>query len=109
MNVVYISSPYSCGNPVANVSVQIHAMHRIMDMKAAPIAPLLTHFADLYRPRPYDDWLHVDLAIIPKMDVVLRLPGISPGADREVAEAMRCGVPVCYSFEMLANWLKDNP
>lgn len=109
MKIVYIASPYATGNMTANVAVQIHALHRVIDMGASPVAPLLTHFADIVRPRPYDDWMKSDLALVAKSDVILRLPGISPGADKEESEALRLGIPVCYSFEMLENWLKDNP
>jgi hypothetical protein len=32
-------------------------------------------------------------------DAVLRLPGTSPGADREVALALSLGIPVYYDIE----------
>jgi hypothetical protein len=43
----------------------------------------------------------MDLALIPKMDVVLRLPGESLGADGEVDKARECNVPVVFGWEEL--------
>lgn len=45
----------------------------------------------------YQDFLDCDLEIVRRCDAVLRLPGESPGADKEVAEANKHGVHVFYS------------
>lgn len=47
----------------------------------------------------HDEWLAVDLAWVAAADAVLRLPGESVGADREVAEAERLGIPVFHSID----------
>jgi len=52
----------------------------------------------------HDDWLGVDLAWVAVADAVLRLPGESIGADREVAEARRLGIPVFDSVEAVVAW-----
>lgn len=44
------------------------------------------------------DWLAVDLAWVAVSDAVLRLPGESTGADIEMAEALRLGIPVFTSI-----------
>jgi hypothetical protein len=99
--IVYIASPYSLGDPEENVRVQIDAAHRLMDLGHTPIAPLLSHFLHLHRPRPYEDWLRSDLEIIPRCDMLLRLPGESPGADRETDLAMTLSIPVIYGWDKL--------
>ena len=105
MKIIYISSPYTKGDVADNTAVQMNAAHTIMDLGQCPVAPLLSHFLHIHRARPYQDWLAIDLAIIPKMDAVLRLPGESSGADQEVMVAEALGIPVCYGWEELDNWL----
>ena len=105
MKVIYIASPYTKGDVAANVAVQIDAAHRILDMGHCPVAPLLSHYLHIYRQRPYEDWMQMDLALIPKMDVVLRLPGESAGADGEVDKARECDIAVAYGWEELKDYL----
>ena len=101
MKVIYIASPYTKDDVAANVAVQVDAAHRILDMGHCPVAPLLSHYLYIHRQRPYGDWLQMDLALIPKMDSVLRLPGESAGADTEVDTAREHGVSVVYGWEEL--------
>jgi hypothetical protein len=56
--------------------------------------PHLSHFRHLHNARPYEHWMRLDLAWLARCDVLVRLPGESPGADREVVEANRLGIPV---------------
>lgn len=99
--LVYIASPYTHGDVAANVAVQIAAAHRILDLGAVPITPLLSHFLHLYRQRPYEDWLQMDLELLRTATFVLRLPGFSPGADTETARATELGIPVCHTWHQL--------
>ena len=101
MKIIYIASPYTLGDVAANVAVQIEAAHKIMDAGHCPVAPLLSHYLHINRQRPYHEWVEMDLALIPRMDVVLRLPGKSIGADGEVALAEKHGVPVAHGWENL--------
>lgn len=41
-------------------------------------------------------WLEFDFSAITRCDALLRLPGKSDGADREVAVALAAGIPVFY-------------
>jgi len=72
-----------------------------MDLGYCPILPLLTHFQYIHKPRCYEDWMQVDEELVSRSDVLLRLPGESPGADREIARAKSLGIPVVYSVEEL--------
>ena len=107
MKVIYIASAYTVGDVAANVAVQMEAAHRIMDMEHCPIAPLLSHFLHLYQQRPYQDWINVDLELIKRCDIVLRLPGVSSGADGEVQLALQCNIPVCYGWSKLEALLDE--
>lgn len=107
MKVVYIASPYSSGDVAANVHVQLEAAHKILDMGHCPVAPLLSHYLHIHRQRPWEDWIGMDLAIIPKMDVILRLPGKSIGADHEVELAQKLNIPVCFGWKELEMFFNE--
>lgn len=94
---IYVSGPYS-SDPVAGTRTAMQATAALMDMGHAPLCPHWTLFQDLAYPRPYEDWLRIDLAWVEVADAVLRLPGQSSGADREVARAEHIGIPVYYSI-----------
>lgn len=97
--VIYIASPYTLGDVAANVSVQKEAAHKILDFGHCPIAPLLSHYLHIHRQRPYEDWLKMDLVLLRKSDVLLRLPGESKGADVEVALARELNIPVFLGWD----------
>ena len=103
MVVVYISSPYTIGDVAMNVRRQLEMSDRLMTLGYCPVAPLLTHFQHLCFPRPYEDWMRVDLEMISRCDALLRMEGESVGADREAAHALSIGIPVVYSVESLTN------
>lgn len=102
--VIYIASPYTKGDVAVNVRRQIDTVHELMNYSwALPFAPLYSHFQHMVHPRPYQDWIDIDLKWIHKCDCVLRLDGESPGADGEVELAKSLGLPVFSSVEMLVN------
>ena len=109
MKIIYIASPYSIGDIAANVARQMEVAHLIMDAGHCPIVPLMSHYLHIYRRRPYQEWLNCDLALIPKVDLVVRLPGESKGADQEVALAESLNIPVVFGLVELLNDLNDSP
>jgi len=56
--------------------------------------------------RPYEFWLELDNQFIPCCEAVLRLPGESNGADKEVALAKKLGIPVFESIAALDEHFK---
>jgi hypothetical protein len=98
---VYIASPYTKGDVAINVKVQIDAVDTLMTLGYAPFAPLYSHFQHMAHPRPYGDWISMDLEWVPACDVILRLPGDSSGADGEVEFGRKNGIPTVYSIEDL--------
>lgn len=95
--LVYISSPYTVGNKRDNVNRQLRVANRLWDQGYTPIPPLLSHFWDIIYPKPWEKWIAYDLKILASCDCVLRLEGKSEGADLEVEEAKRLGIPVLFS------------
>lgn len=95
---IYIAGPYTAGDPCVNTHTAIEAGNALLDAGFAPMVPHLSHFWHTMTPRDYEDWMRIDLAWVAAADAVLRLPGHSPGADREEACAIAHGVPVFHSL-----------
>jgi hypothetical protein len=102
---VYIASPYTKGDVAVNVRTSLAAADAIAGAGFVVFAPLLTHFWHMMHPRPWDFWVKQDLAWIERCDAVVRLPGESVGADKEVARAGELGLPVFFGLRsfMYAN------
>jgi len=101
---VYIASPYTKGDVAVNVKVQLDMADRLMDLGFIPFTPLYSHFQHMAHPRPYQDWIELDLEWIPVCDVILRLDGESSGADNEVQHALKYGIDVCFNLDDLIKW-----
>lgn len=98
---VYIASPYTLGDVAVNVKVQMDMADELMNHGFAPFTPLYSHFQHMAHPRPYEDWIELDLEWIKVCDCILRLEGESKGADMEVDFANEIGIPVFYSLDEL--------
>jgi len=107
MKRVYVAGPYSNGDVAVNVRNAYEAASQLADAGFAPFVPHHTHFWHLLFPRPYEEWLKLDLAFLPCCDAVLRLPGESLGADGEVREATRLGILVFDTIDDLRQELHD--
>lgn len=101
---VYIASPYTLGDVAANVKLQLDTVDELMNKGFAPFAPLYSHFQHMAHPRPYEDWVKIDLEWVKVCDCVLRLDGESKGADGEVKYAKELGLPVFYSIDELSQY-----
>jgi hypothetical protein len=104
MNLVYIAGPYSSPDPCENTHRAIEVANRLADV-CAPLVPHLSHFWHTMTPRPYPFWLALDLEYLARCDALLRIPGVSPGADAEAVKAAEWGIPVFMSEQALREWL----
>jgi uncharacterized protein DUF4406 len=102
---IYVAGPYTKGDVAINVRNAIEAGNALLKAGHAPYIPHLTHFWHLVYPGPYEQWLALDLHWVRQCDALLRLPGESSGADGEVAEAKRLGLPVYYAVEGIPRML----
>jgi hypothetical protein len=113
---VFISGPISRGDLADNVNRATKAFVALAKAGLAPFCPQLSVYCKPCATHPYDsaavlctgtvegapgmtfeDWMTVDLPWVQVSDAVLRLPGDSTGADREVEFARSCGIPVYSS------------
>ena len=103
--LVYVSGPYSADTPEEvqrNVCAAIRTGDAVYACGGLDVVPHLSHYAQQLCPRSYEGWLAVDLELVRRCDIVVRLRGPSPGADREVALAESLGIPVCPLEDILA-------
>ena len=94
--IVYIAGPVTCGSRNYNAYQAFEWQAALMRNGFSPINPIasLTYPFAWEEGYPHELWVECCLPLVRKADAVLRLPGDSKGADKEVAEADRCGIPV---------------
>lgn len=103
---VYVAGPYTLGDRSENLRRIMAATVEILDAGHEPFCPLLTHFMDLVHPRPWEDWMRLDLAWLRVAEAVVRIPGESEGADLETHYAYTHNIPVFFS---VAEFLEAHP
>jgi len=99
---VYVAGPISKPQPTAGANV-FNATHAATKILLAGHAPFLPHLSVVWEmisgPIDYEAWLSYDFAWIDVCDALVRIPGESPGADREVEYARSKGVPVYFGVD----------
>ena len=98
---VYIAGPYTKGDVVANVREAMNVAEICFNAGLVPFIPHLTHFQHLLHPREYQEWLDYDLEWLPLCDILVRIPGTSSGADKEVEVAKELNMLVLTLDEFL--------
>jgi len=92
--VLYVAGPYTHPDPSHNVHQAVTFAAHLMDHGLAwPLVPHLSMLWDAIAPRPYADWLALDFALLERCDGLVRLPGVSTGADGETDWCDEQGVP----------------
>jgi hypothetical protein len=119
---VYIAGPITKGDLAHNIRQAEAAFYALLKAGLAPLCPhwscygsgpQVTTFGTVYATAAavhpgttHDDWLDADLPWVAVSHAVLRLPGESSGADKEVALAGSLGIPVFDSVDAVVAWLK---
>jgi hypothetical protein len=101
---VYVAGPISKGDMFLNVREGILTAERLRDAGLFPFCPHLSGLWQMVHPVGYEAWMTLDFAWIARCDALLRMPGESPGADREVAHARKLGIPVFTNEIDLLDW-----
>lgn len=99
MKKIYIAGPYTGGDVAQNVRNAIEAANVLIENGFAPYVPHLSHFQHMLYPQEYEKWMEIDLVWVDTCDALVRLPGLSPGADREVEFATKIGIGVYIGLE----------
>jgi hypothetical protein len=98
---IYVAGSYSGGDTILNVRNAILAGEELFKRGFVPYVPHLLAFWHFLAPHEYHFWLDYDLAWLEKCEAVLRLSGVSDGADLEEKYAIERGIPVYYSIDEL--------
>lgn len=97
----YVAGPIGANDDAraGKITAALDAGVELLRLGFAPFVPHLWAAANLNADgvASYEQWMDYDFAWLQQCQMVLRIPGDSPGADREVAEAQRLGLPVVYS------------
>lgn len=107
-HLIYVAGPYT-SDPKGNVETAISICHVLMDLGFYPYCPHLSHFMHLQRERPYEDWMELDFEWLKVCDGVLRIPGKSSGADREILLAHEKDIPVFWSIPDIEDYFEERP
>lgn len=107
MTKVYIAGPYTKGDVAINVKNAMDVTNILIQKGFAPYCPHLSHFLHMASPQPYETWTNLDNEYVKVCDCLLRLTGVSSGADAEVLLAKSLGLPIFYSIEELLCWYND--
>ena len=122
---IYIAGPISNGCLCANIN---QATAAFVELAKAGLAPFCPHWSVYSKPADkvpgsaftdrvfceatvegnpamgHADWIGIDLAWVEVSDALLRLPGLSKGADMEVAHAILHEIPVFHSVAEVVAW-----
>jgi hypothetical protein len=96
------------GNVYDNMGQAISAADWLMTLGHAPYLPHLTLFWNLISNHTWEEWLQLDEKWLAVCDCLVRLPGESKGADREVAFCQKNNIPVYLGMEALMDVLEPD-
>lgn len=105
MKYVHIAGPIAGGDRFRNVGEAMAVAAKLISYGYIVYCPHLCCFLHMIYPLPYETWMELSLAWLAKCDAMIRLPGESPGADREEEYCRRHGIPVFYSVEEFLEWV----
>lgn len=119
---VYIAGPISKGDLAENIDKASDAYFELQKYGFAPLCPHWSCYgagatnisqggklsvwakARACHTIAHHEWVDIDLSWVEASNAVLRLPGDSVGADREVVHAVSLGIPVFHSIPDLAKY-----
>jgi hypothetical protein len=102
---VYVAGPISVGPAAENINKAVMAADELLAHGYAPFVPHLSVFWGAISPKSYETWMEYDFEWLGTCDCLLRLPGESPGADREIAFAEQHNIPIFYAIENLLEYI----
>lgn len=107
MKRVYVAGPVGkVEGRLGRVLAAIEVGEQIAALDLSPFVPHFYHFWDSRHPHDYEFWMAHCLLWLRNCEAVFRMPGDSPGADREVALAKSLGIPVFTDLAELRRWAR---
>lgn len=111
MLMVYVASPITKPDPISNAMIAIAVGDELMAFGMCPFLPQLSYFQQKYGRyyaedygEDYELFMKIDFEVLSRCDVLLRLPGFSLGADREVEYALSLDKIVFYDIDTLIRY-----
>lgn len=93
--MLYIAGPYTSPDPVENTHRAAKAAIVVYEQTQwVPFVPHLSLLWHMVTPRTPDFWYELDLHQMAHCNAIVRLPGASTGADREMVVASELGLEV---------------
>ena len=94
-SMLYLAGPYTHPDPVENTHRAILVATIIYEQTTwVPLLPHITLLWHMVTPRPPEFWYELDLHQLAHCDAIVRLPGASTGADREMEAAAGLGLEI---------------
>ena len=93
---VYVAGPLTKGGEGHNIRRAVIVGAALRRLGYVPFVPHTSWLWDVVAPADYEVWINWCICWVCKCDAVVRIPGESPGADREVEAARAIGLPVAY-------------
>ena len=104
---VYVAGHITIGDRLSNIQngcLVANALHRLGMIPFVPFPHELFHMLGKHA---YNTILRFDMAWIEHSDCLFRIPGESPGADKEVSRARRLEIPVLESQTETRDFLRE--
>lgn len=106
-STLYIAGPYTHPDPVENTHRACRVATIVYEQTDwVPYVPHVSLVHHLVTPRPPEWWYEFDLHHLAKCDGIVRLPGESHGADREMEVARSLGIRI-IDFDALPPEAQD--
>jgi len=104
--LVYVSGPISAGPLEHNLRAALDVGDWVRELGHAALIPHLDILWQFVSPHSWEENLAHDEIILERCDALYRVPGDSPGADREMEFARRHDIPVFTSLRDLHAFLR---
>lgn len=99
--LVFVSGPLSLGDRKYNCQTAVDVGKYLVSRGYSVYVPHLWNDHDGDDSLGYENWLEVDMSFIHACNAVLRIMGVSLGADKECYLAEELGKPVFYTTKEL--------
>ena len=108
--MLYVAGPYTNPDPIVNTHRAARFATAVYELgEWVPLVPHLSLLWHMVTPRDVDHWYQLDLDQLEHCNAIVRLPGASTGADRELAKAVCWGLHVVdfndFPADVQALWL----